>query len=111
MSGVWRLTSESRLEHQFPLKAMQFCLVETLPSFVHCQQRLGQLCLQHLSNVLMVLLPRALQERLIGGVLDQGMFEEIRRLGRHPPLVEEFGLDQLPERVLHRQLIPGGYCL
>ena len=60
-----------------------------------CQQfglglhRLGKLRLQHLRNTLVVLLPCALQERLIGGLLDQRMLEDIRRLGWQPLLVEE----------------------
>src|SRR5262245_45310931 len=37
---------------------------------------LGELCRQRLSNTLMVLLPRALQQRLIGGILDEGMLED-----------------------------------
>ena len=35
------------------------------------------------------------------------MLEQIGRLGRHPPLIEEFRLDQLPDPVLHRRLVPG----
>jgi hypothetical protein len=37
----------------------------------------------------MILLARALEERLIGDVLDQGMLEEIRRMRWEPPLVQE----------------------
>ena len=33
--------------------------------------------LQHLGNALMVLLARALQERLIGGILDEGVLEDV----------------------------------
>ena len=47
----------------------------------------------------MVLLPRALQQRLIGGVLDEGMLEQVGRLWRYPSLVEQFGLDQ-PDQAL-----------
>jgi hypothetical protein len=56
---------------------------------------LGKPLLQHLGNVLMVLLPGALQQRLIGGCLDQGVLEEIRRQRRQPPLVQKLGFDQL----------------
>ena len=38
---------------------------------------LGKLRLQHLGNTLMVLLARTLQERLIGGILDEGMLEDV----------------------------------
>ena len=46
--------------------------------------RSGKLRLQHLGNALMVLLPRAPQQRLIGRVLDQGMLEAVGRLRRQP---------------------------
>jgi hypothetical protein len=39
-------------------------------------------CDENLRNALMVLQPRAPQERLIGGILDEGMLEDIRRLRR-----------------------------
>jgi hypothetical protein len=38
-----------------------------------------------------VVLPRALQERLIGGVLDQGVLENVPGPRRPPPLIEQFG--------------------
>jgi hypothetical protein len=41
-------------------------------------------CDEYLRNALMVLLARAPQERLIGGILDQGMLEDIRGLGWQP---------------------------
>src|ERR671922_2453505 len=41
---------------------------------------LGKMCLQHLGNTLMVLLARAAQQGLVGGVLDQRMLEAVRRL-------------------------------
>ena len=77
-----------------------------------CQQfglglhRLGKLRLQHLRNTLVVLLPCALQERLIGGLLDQRMLEDIRRLGWQPLLVEELCLHQLVQPALDGRLIP-----
>ena len=50
---------------------------------------LGKARLQHLGNTLMVLLPRTLQQGLIGRVLDQGVLEEVRRLWRQPPLIQK----------------------
>jgi hypothetical protein len=41
---------------------------------------LWELPLQHLGNSLMVVLTGTLEERLIGGVLDQRMFEALRRV-------------------------------
>ena len=58
-----------------------------------CLDQLGKLCLQHLSNALVILLPRALEQRLIGCVLDESMLKDIGGLGWHAPLVEQFGLD------------------
>src|SRR5262245_22389202 len=54
--------------------------------------RLGKLLGKYLRNALMVLLPCALEERLIGGLLDQGMLEEVSRLRWQPLLVEELCL-------------------
>ena len=42
-----------------------------------------------------VLLAGALEQRLIGRVLDQGVLEEVRRLGWQPLLIQELRLDQL----------------
>ena len=55
----------------------------------------GKLRLQHLRNVLMVLLARALEQGLIGDVLDQGVLEEVRRLRRQALLIQELRLHQL----------------
>ena len=55
----------------------------------------GKPCLQHLGNVLMVLLPRALEQGLIGRILDKSVFEEVRRLWRQSPLVQELCRHQL----------------
>ena len=64
------------------------------------QRRLGfgdrrKLCLQYLGNALMVLLPRALEQRLIGRVLNEGMLEALRGLGEHALLIEQFRLHEL----------------
>ena len=48
-----------------------------------------------LRNLLMDLLAGPLEQRSIGGVLDQGMLEPIPRPRRPSALVEEFGGDQL----------------
>ena len=45
---------------------------------------LRKLLLQHLSDLLVILLPGALEQRLIGRILHQGMLEEIARLRRQP---------------------------
>src|SRR4029453_2630355 len=52
--------------------------------------RLWKLGLQHLRNALVILLPGALEERLIGGLLDEGMLEDVRRLWWKTALVHEF---------------------
>jgi hypothetical protein len=43
----------------------------------------------------MVLLTRALEQRLISGVLNQGMLKDVHRLRRQPSLVEHLGPYQL----------------
>ena len=43
---------------------------------------LRELIFQHLGNLLVILLAFALEQGLIGGVLNQRMLEEIRRLRR-----------------------------
>ena len=45
---------------------------------------LGKLRFQHLGNALVILLPGALEQRLIGRVLDQGMLEDIGACGGRP---------------------------
>ena len=61
---------------------------------------IGKLRFQHLGNALMVLLPRAPEQRLIGCLLDQGMFEHICGLWWHTALVEQFGLYQARQDLL-----------
>ena len=72
---------------------------------------LGKLRLQHLRNALVILLPRALQQRLIGRVLDQGMLEDIRRLRRQPPLVEQLRLHELRRPCCNVLLVQGRHGL
>ena len=61
----------------------------------------------HLRRALVVLLPGAPQQRLIGRILHQGMLERIGGLRRHAPLVEHLGLHQLPQATPERQLVHG----
>jgi hypothetical protein len=42
----------------------------------------------------------ALKQRLIRRVLHQGMFEQIRRLGRNTPSLEQLRLDELAQALL-----------
>jgi len=51
--------------------------------------------LQHLGNPLVVLLAGAPQQGLIGGLLDQRMLEDVRRLRWQPLLVQELRLHEL----------------
>ena len=69
--------------------------------------RLSEPRFQHLRNPLMVLLPSASQQRLIRHILEQSMLERIRRLRRHPLLVEHLRLDELHQAAPHRQFIQG----
>ena len=55
----------------------------------------GNWASKHLRNLLVILLPGALEQRLIGGILDQRVLEAIRRLRREAPLVEQFRVHQL----------------
>jgi hypothetical protein len=66
---------------------------------------LRKLRLQHLRNPLMVLLPCAPQQRLIGGLLDEGMLEDILALRRQPPLVDQLSVHQLGQPLLQRHLV------
>jgi hypothetical protein len=53
---------------------------------------LGESCLQHLGNPLMILLPCTPQQRLISSVLDQGVLKEVRCLGRQTLLIQKLRL-------------------
>jgi hypothetical protein len=63
-------------------------------------RRLWKLCLQHLRNPLVVLLPGALQERLIGSILNESVLEEVRSLRRHATAVEQLSVRELLQAVL-----------
>ena len=56
----------------------------------------------------MVLLAGALQQRLVGRVLDQRMLEAVRRLRRQPLLVQELRLHQLVQSPVQGVLVPRG---
>ena len=66
---------------------------------------LWELCLQHLCNALVILLPRALEQRLIGRLLDEGMLEQIRGLWWHTALVEQLGLHQARQGLLECSIV------
>jgi hypothetical protein len=53
---------------------------------------LGKLYCHHLGNALMVLLARTLQERLIGGILDEGVLEDVPAARRQTALVDQYGI-------------------
>ena len=61
---------------------------------------------QDLCNPLMILPSGVPQQRLIGCLLNQGMLEHRCRLRRHAALVQEFGIYELPQRVLQRPFVP-----
>ncbi len=57
----------------------------------------------------MILLPRALEQRLVGRVLEQGVLERIGGVRRHPALVQYFGLHELRQAPFEPQLVQGGH--
>jgi hypothetical protein len=59
----------------------------------------------------MVLLARALQQALVGGLLDEGMLEQVGRLRRDATLVEQFGFDEPCQSLLQRRLVQGRHGL
>jgi hypothetical protein len=56
-----------------------------------CGHCFGELCLQHPGHLLVHLLPGALEQRRIGRVLDQGMFEAVGSTWKPAPLIEQLG--------------------
>ena len=67
--------------------------------------RVGKLLLQYLRNPPVHLLPGTAQQRGIGRILDQGVFEPVSGMWRPATLIQQFGLDQLPQAGLQRRLI------
>jgi hypothetical protein len=57
-----------------------------------------------LGNALMVLLPSASQQRLIRGLLDKDVFEDVLCLRKMPSLVEQLCLYQLAKPVPQNRL-------
>jgi hypothetical protein len=53
---------------------------------------LGKLRLQHLGHALMIPLPGAAQQRLIGNIADQGVFKEVGGLRWQTTLIQQFGV-------------------
>src|SRR5215475_9552174 len=75
------------------------------------QLRLRQLReprLEYLRDPAMVLLANAPQERVIRGVLDQGVLEDVARLGPDAALVKELRAGQLSECLTERRLLQRG---
>ena len=60
---------------------------------------------QDLRNALVILLPGALEQRLIGRILDEGVLEHVGGLGRGAALVEELGLHELMQLALQGRLV------
>ena len=70
---------------------------------------LRKLCFQDLRNPLVVMLPRAPEERLIGNpLLDEGVLEGIERLGTSTLLIDQLGVHELPQAVLHSDRVEWG---
>jgi hypothetical protein len=84
-----------------PLAVGNGLLVETRFRVVPGEQlglgldHVGKLRLQNLGNALVVLLPGAPEQRLVRGILHQGVLKDIGRLRGMAPLVEQFGLNEL----------------
>src|SRR5215475_5227332 len=60
---------------------------------------------QDLPNALMILLPGASEQRLIGCLLDEDVLEHVGSLGRCAMLLEELGLDELMQLALQGRLV------
>ena len=60
---------------------------------------------QDLGNLLVVLTPRAMEQSLIGHILNQGMLKQVRGLRGRSPLIHYFRLHQLHQSTPQRQLV------
>ena len=69
---------------------------------------LRKLLCQDLSNPLVILLAGALEQGLVCRILNQGMFEQIGRLGRDTTLIQQFRLDELAQALLQGSVVSGG---
>jgi len=61
---------------------------------------LGELGFEHQGNPLVILLSRALEQRLICRILNQGMLEKVACLRRQSSLIEHFSLYQFGQCLL-----------
>ena len=59
--------------------------------------RIGEVALEQFGDLAVILQARAPEQRLVGGVLDQRMLEDVARTRRPAALIEQFGLDQAAE--------------
>ena len=66
--------------------------------------------LEHLREASVQLLAPGLEQRLIGGVLDQGVLETVGRVGGAATAKHELGADQLIEPDFQLLLRPVGDC-
>jgi hypothetical protein len=64
------------------------------------RDHLGKLRFEHLGNALVDLSPRALEQRRIGGILDQRMLEHVPGSRWPSSLIEELGGHQLSQPCL-----------
>src|SRR5262245_56609294 len=67
--------------------------------------------LQHPSNLLVILLPGALKERRISGILDEGMLEDVPPLFSQASLIENIGFHQFVESGLQVWCVQWHHCL
>jgi hypothetical protein len=58
----------------------------------------GKLCGQRLHDAVMMLLPRALEQRFIRGLLDEDVLERVCRLWWQAMLVQHLGVDEPAQR-------------
>ena len=73
-----------------------------------CLRVLGKLLLQRLRDAGVELLAAGLEQRAVGGVLDQRVLEAVGRIGRGAAAEDQLGGDQLVERGLQLRLRPVG---
>jgi hypothetical protein len=71
----------------------------------------GELFGQNLSYLAMIVLPFAAQQGAISRLLNEGVFEDVGRLGWQAPLIEQFSLYQLDQISPQEALLPFGHSL
>ena len=97
VSGALQCSSASRLPVQDRLRGQAGLGVMVGQQFGPCFDDLWESGFQCIGDALVVLLARALEQRLVGGLLDQCVLEAVRRLWRAALLVQELGGHQLFE--------------